>query len=77
MSEAHAILTDYADELISVPRDHLRMELAQDETGLTLTHYGNTVVHCRLTREGRPTRNSLRLDSESDKQRHSSYESRR
>ena len=52
MSEAHAILTDYADELVSVPRAHIRMELAQDETGLTLTHDGNTVVHCRLTREG-------------------------
>ena len=52
MSEAHAILTDYADELVSVPRAHLRMELAQDEAGLTLKHEGNTVVHCRLTREG-------------------------
>ena len=52
MSDAHATVTDYADELVSVPRAHLRMELAQDETGLALTHEGNTVVHCRLTREG-------------------------
>ena len=52
MGESHALVSDYAAELVSVPRAHLRMELAQDATGLRLTHDGKTVVHCRLSREG-------------------------
>ena len=52
MGQVHALVSEYAAELVSVPRAHLRMELEQDETGLRLTHDGKTVVHCRLSREG-------------------------
>ena len=52
MSERHVQITEYADELISVPRARLRLELTQVEDGVTLTHEGRTLVSCRLTREG-------------------------
>lgn len=52
MSERHVEITEYADELISVPRARLRLELAQVEKGVTLTHEGRLLVSCRLTREG-------------------------
>ena len=50
--EQTAIISDYAQELITVPRAHLRMELSQDDNGLTLTHDGQTLVQCPLTSEG-------------------------
>ena len=52
MSERHVEITEYADELISVPRARLRLELAQAEEGVMLTHEGRLLVSCRLTREG-------------------------
>ena len=52
MNQTHAKLTEYAEQLISVPRAHLRLELRQDENGLVLTHGGNSVVECYLTSEG-------------------------
>ena len=52
MAESHTKITDYADELISVPRAHLRLELRQEENGLLLQHDGNTLVECYLTRQG-------------------------
>ena len=52
MPEAHTKVTDYADELMSVPRAHLALELTQDESGLKLQHQGRTLVECDLTREG-------------------------
>ncbi len=52
MAESHTKITDYADELISVPRAHLRLELRQEENGLLLRHDGNTLVKCYLTRQG-------------------------
>ena len=48
----HTETTDYADELMSAPRAHLALELAQDDGGLKLSHEGKAVVECRLTREG-------------------------
>ena len=52
MTKTHARVSQYAEELISVPRAHLRLELHQDENGLTLRHEGETLVECSLTREG-------------------------
>ncbi len=48
----HTTVSDYADELISVPRAHLRLALRQDETGVSLLHEDNILVECYLTREG-------------------------
>ena len=42
----------YVDELLSVPRAHLRVDLAQDDEGLKLTYQGKPLVDCYLTREG-------------------------
>jgi len=52
VSEKDVEITEYADELISVPRARLQLELAQVESGVTLTHEGKLLVSCRLTREG-------------------------
>ena len=52
MPEPHTNVSDYAQELISVPRAHLVLELRQDESGLKLLHEGKLVVECYLTREG-------------------------
>ena len=48
----HTEVSDYADELMSVPRAHLRLELTQDEQGLVLLHDGRQLVRCFLTRQG-------------------------
>ena len=45
-------VTEYADELMSVPSAHLALELRQDDEGLQLLHDGRTLVECRLTRQG-------------------------
>ena len=52
MNRPHTRVTDYADELISVPRALLSLDLRQDENSLKLLHQGNLLVECRLTREG-------------------------
>lgn len=52
MAEAHARISEYADELMSVPSAHLRLELRQDEDGLKLLHNDRLLVECDLTREG-------------------------
>ena len=43
---------DYADELIEVPRSHLRLKLSQDESGLLVTHDDRPLIRCHLTRNG-------------------------
>jgi len=48
----HTRIWDEAEELISVPRAHLKLELSQDENGLTLKHDGHTLVECFLTEQG-------------------------
>ena len=45
-------ITDYAEELMSVPRAHVRMEYSQTTSGVQLTHEGNDLVRCPLTRSG-------------------------
>jgi len=52
LSKTHTNVSDYAQELISVPRAHLPLVLRQDENGLALLHDGRMVVECYLTREG-------------------------
>ena len=52
MDNKHTVTMDYADDLMSVPRAHLALELTQDEGGLKLSHSGKSVAECYLTREG-------------------------
>ena len=52
MSQTHAKVSEYTEELISRPRAHLRLELRQDRDGLALLHDGRPLVECVLTREG-------------------------
>ena len=48
----HVEITDFAEELMSVPRAHVRMEYSQTNSGVVLTHEGNELVKCPLTRSG-------------------------
>ncbi len=52
MHEKDVEISAYADELVSVPRARLRLEIAQVESGVTLTHEERMLVSCRLTSEG-------------------------
>ena len=52
MTESHTNVTEYANELISVPRAHLALELRQDESGLKLLYQDRPLVECSLSREG-------------------------
>ncbi len=52
MSDQSVQITEYAEELISVPRAHLNLDLRQDETGLLVSHDGKTLMHFPLTRGG-------------------------
>ena len=50
--ESTVEITDYAEELMSVPRAHVRMEYFQTDSGVMLTHEGHDLVRCPLTRSG-------------------------
>jgi hypothetical protein len=52
MPEDQSIVTEFADDLITRPRAHLRLTLAQDEQGLTLSLEDDLLARCYLTREG-------------------------
>ena len=52
MSVQSVEITEYAEELISVPRAHLNLDLRQDETGLVLSYDHKLLMRFRLTREG-------------------------
>ncbi len=52
MPQSQSMVTDYAAGLLDTPRAHLRLELQQDEAGLTLFHEGQVLAECYLTREG-------------------------
>jgi hypothetical protein len=43
---------EYADEIISVPRAHVRVTLRQVNDGVTLFHEGRALTKCYLTRPG-------------------------
>ena len=51
-TSAHAVVTEYAEELLDTPRAHLVLELSQDSGGLKLTYREGLLVECRLTRQG-------------------------
>jgi hypothetical protein len=51
-TDAHAVVTEYAEELLDAPRAHLILELSQDEEGLKLAYRDRLLVECRLTRQG-------------------------
>ena len=52
MNEQAVQITEYADELVAVPRAHLNLNLHQDESGLLLSHDDRLLMHFPLTREG-------------------------
>ena len=52
LTQAATTVFDYAEELFSVPRAHVPLELRQDEDGLKLLHQDRPLVECHLTREG-------------------------
>ena len=52
MPQDQTTISDYADELLSVPTAHLRLDLRQDEIGVSLLHRGQAVVECPLSQEG-------------------------
>ena len=49
---AHAVVTEYAEELLDAPRAHLILDLSQDGDGLKLAYRDGLLVECRLTRQG-------------------------
>ncbi len=59
MSDVHTVVSDYAEDLISVPRSHLVLEMTQDDAGIKLKHLGKTLVECYLTPEGMATSNYI------------------
>ena len=52
MPDTHTKIYDYADELVSTPRAHLRLQLSQDENGLNLSFEDNRLAECYLTSNG-------------------------
>ena len=43
---------DYAEEVISVPRAHVRVKLRQVKDGITLLHGGKALTKCYINRSG-------------------------
>ena len=43
---------EYADEIISVPRAHVRVTLRQVKSGVTLLHEGKAITKCYINRSG-------------------------
>ena len=52
MPEPHTVLHAYAEELVATPRAHIALELRQDDEGMEITHQGQALLRCRLTRQG-------------------------
>jgi hypothetical protein len=52
VSDTDAKVYDYATELMSTPRAHLRLQLSQDERGLNLSFEDNKLAKCYLTSDG-------------------------
>ena len=50
MSRRRAL--EYADEIVSVPRAHVRVTLRQSLGGVALLHEGRTLTRCYLTHSG-------------------------
>jgi hypothetical protein len=43
---------EYADQVVSVPRAHVRVTLRQVKDGVTLLHQGKALTKCHITRSG-------------------------
>ena len=52
MSVSRKRALEYADEVISVPKAHVRVILRQVKDGVTLLHEGRTLTRCYLNRSG-------------------------
>ena len=52
MSVSRKRALEYADEIISVPRAHVRVTLRQVKEGVTLLHEGKALTKCYITRSG-------------------------
>ena len=52
MSNTHTKVSEYAEELVSMPSAHLRLELRQDDSGVALLHNDRPLVESALTRQG-------------------------
>lgn len=52
LTDIHSEISEYAQELIDIPRAHLSLELSQDDSGLKLVHQDKMLARCYLTREG-------------------------
>ena len=52
MSTSRKRALEYADEIISVPRAHVRLTIRQIKDGVTLLHNGRALTRCYLTRSG-------------------------
>ena len=45
-------ISTYANDLLTVPRAHVRMNLSQDDQGILLSHEGTELIRCPITKEG-------------------------
>ena len=52
MSVSRKRALEYADEIVSVPRAHVRVTLRQVEGGVTLLHRGRALTRCYINRSG-------------------------
>ena len=52
MSVSRTRALEYADQVISVPRAHVRVTLRQAKGGVTLLHDGRALTRCYITRTG-------------------------
>ena len=52
MSVSRKRALEYADEIISVPRAHVRVTFRQVKDGVTLLHQGRALTKCHITRSG-------------------------
>ena len=55
MSISRKRALEYADEIVSVPRAHVRVTLRQVKDGVTLLHEGRALTRCYLSRSGMRT----------------------
>ena len=52
MSNIQSKQFEYAEELVSIPSAHLRLELRQVSSGVVLLHNNRPLVECFLTKQG-------------------------
>ena len=52
MSVSRKRALEYADEIVSVPRAHVRVTLRQGKDGVTLLHQGRALTRCYINLSG-------------------------